>query len=342
MTEVVGGGVVLAVAAALWLVYLMPTWMSRRQYTSTERNAVRLQQTLRILAETSEVPREVRLEATARNVAAQQRVLRGAQERSRLEEKAAEALRRAEQLNAEAAAADAATAARAAEQRVRAAAERAALAARAAARAGADTRRRVRRARALSSLVLLASFSGAAVGGAQLAVGASALLLILGAVGTVAALLTLSALARTERSTRESISGVVDASVSVSKSGQSFVPVEWAESKPAPVSGWTPQPLPRPLYMQRGSAAAHTLDTAAAAAGLREASAEAERARRAAALSPKVTPISRPRPLIGAPIAAAIANTEPNRFASMGVIGEAAPGQTTDLDAVLRRRRATA
>lgn len=341
MTEVMGGGVVLAVAAALWLVYLMPTWMSRRQYTSTERNAVRLQQTLRILAETSEVPRAVRLEATARNVAAQQRVLRGAQERSRLEAKTAEALQRAEQLNAEAAAADAAAVARAAEQRVRAAAERAAVAARAAARAGADTRRRVRRARALTSLVLFVSILVVAVGGAQIALGASVLPLLLGAVGTVAALLTLSSLARTAASTRESL-GAVDAAVSVNPAAQEFVPVEWAEAKLAPAAGWTPQPLPRPLYMQRGSAAAHTLATAAAAAGLREASAEAERAQRAAQLRPSVTPITRPRPARSTPAVASIATTEPSKFASMGVIGEAAPGQTTDLDAVLRRRRATA
>lgn len=46
----------LAVAALLWMVYLVPTWFKRREYLTTERNAVRLQQTLRVLAETEEIP----------------------------------------------------------------------------------------------------------------------------------------------------------------------------------------------------------------------------------------------------------------------------------------------
>jgi hypothetical protein len=64
-----GGGIMLAIAAALWLVYLMPTWLRRREYLATERNAVRLQQTIRVLAETSEVPAPVRAEMRARRAA---------------------------------------------------------------------------------------------------------------------------------------------------------------------------------------------------------------------------------------------------------------------------------
>ena len=56
-----GGGLVLALVAVLWLVYLVPTWQRRREYLATERNAVRLQQTLRILAQTAELPEEVRV-----------------------------------------------------------------------------------------------------------------------------------------------------------------------------------------------------------------------------------------------------------------------------------------
>ena len=48
-----GGGIMLAIAAVLWLVYLLPTWLRRREYLATERNAVRLQQTIRVLAETA-------------------------------------------------------------------------------------------------------------------------------------------------------------------------------------------------------------------------------------------------------------------------------------------------
>lgn len=61
-----GGGVMLAIAAVLWLVYLLPTWLRRREYLATERNAVRLQQTIRVLAETAEVPAPVRTELLVR------------------------------------------------------------------------------------------------------------------------------------------------------------------------------------------------------------------------------------------------------------------------------------
>ncbi|WP_414172039.1 hypothetical protein [Clavibacter tessellarius] len=74
------GGIIIALSAVLWLAYLLPTWLHRRQYMATERNAVRLQQTLRILAETAEVPDAVRAETSARSVVEQQRALRRAAE----------------------------------------------------------------------------------------------------------------------------------------------------------------------------------------------------------------------------------------------------------------------
>jgi hypothetical protein len=52
----IGGGLMLAVAAVLWMVYLIPSWLKRREYLSTERNAVRLQQTIRVLSETADLP----------------------------------------------------------------------------------------------------------------------------------------------------------------------------------------------------------------------------------------------------------------------------------------------
>ena len=76
--QVLGGGVIVLVAALLWLVYLLPSWASRRQYDAAERNAVRLNQALRVLAETSETPEEVRLELNARTALAQQRLARRA------------------------------------------------------------------------------------------------------------------------------------------------------------------------------------------------------------------------------------------------------------------------
>ncbi|WP_050993001.1 hypothetical protein [Salinibacterium sp. PAMC 21357] len=65
----IGGGVMIALAAGLWLVYLVPNWFKNREYLATERNAVRLQQTIRVLAQTSELPEEVRAEAVARRAA---------------------------------------------------------------------------------------------------------------------------------------------------------------------------------------------------------------------------------------------------------------------------------
>lgn len=73
-----GGGVIVLVAVVLWLVYLLPSWHSRHLYNASERNAVRLNQALRVLAETSETPGEVHLELNARTAAAQQRLARRA------------------------------------------------------------------------------------------------------------------------------------------------------------------------------------------------------------------------------------------------------------------------
>ncbi|MCS5721036.1 hypothetical protein N1028_02135 [Herbiconiux sp. CPCC 203407] len=75
-TDWLSGGFIIALAAVLWLAYLLPSWFRSRQYLATERNAVRLQQTLRILAETAELPQEVRVEANARAIAEQERILK--------------------------------------------------------------------------------------------------------------------------------------------------------------------------------------------------------------------------------------------------------------------------
>lgn len=70
-----------AVAAGLWFLYLVPTWIRRREYLATERTATRLQQTMRILAETAEIPESVRVAATARDAARAERLLRTQQRR---------------------------------------------------------------------------------------------------------------------------------------------------------------------------------------------------------------------------------------------------------------------
>lgn len=71
---VLSGGVIVLVAVLLWMLYLLPSWRGRYQYNASERNAVRLNQALRVLAETSETPDEVRLELNARTALAQQKL----------------------------------------------------------------------------------------------------------------------------------------------------------------------------------------------------------------------------------------------------------------------------
>ena len=77
-----GTAIMLAVAAVLWFLYLVPTWLRRREYLATERTATRLQQTIRVMAETAELPEPVRIAATAREAARQERLLRAEQRRA--------------------------------------------------------------------------------------------------------------------------------------------------------------------------------------------------------------------------------------------------------------------
>lgn len=63
-----GTTVLLLIAAALWLVYLVPLWIKRSEYYATERNAARLGQTLRLLANTTEASAEIKAELRARAI----------------------------------------------------------------------------------------------------------------------------------------------------------------------------------------------------------------------------------------------------------------------------------
>lgn len=76
---VLSGGVIVLVAVLLWMLYLLPSWRGRFQYNAAERNAVRLNQALRVLAETSETPGEVRFELNARTALAQQKLAKRVQ-----------------------------------------------------------------------------------------------------------------------------------------------------------------------------------------------------------------------------------------------------------------------
>ncbi|MGV2985702.1 hypothetical protein ACNPNP_18570 [Microbacterium sp. AGC85] len=93
---VLSGGVIVLVAVLLWMLYLLPSWRGRYQYNAAERNAVRLNQALRVLAETSETPAEVHLELNARTAHAQQKLAK----RLQSEKEAVELVRLREELAA--------------------------------------------------------------------------------------------------------------------------------------------------------------------------------------------------------------------------------------------------
>jgi hypothetical protein len=324
-SEVLGGGVMVAVAAALWVTYLMPTWARRRQYLATERNAVRLQQTLRILAETSEIPQEVRVETNARGVSAQQKLLAQAEEDARIAAKAA---------------GDAATAAR------RAAVLRA-TAARPKSLTPAGKAKRLRAMRALSSLLLLIGLVFTVVGATLVSAGTwtflvAGLAAALVAVTTLSRLATVNRAARTPRAAADAASAGTAGRLPAGSRGQRFEPVHFEEAPAAQPTPWTPQPLPKPLHLSPGSIAQAAMASVDAAAQLRQAATEAELQRRARAMAEaiapsEVTPITRPV-VARAAAAKAAPPAAPSRFANMGIIGDTEPGMT-DLDDVLRRRR---
>ncbi|AWB89866.1 hypothetical protein [Homoserinimonas hongtaonis] len=346
--EGLSSSVVIAIAAVLWLVYLVPTWFRRREYLSTERNAVRLQQTLRILAETAEVPDEIRVENSTRSVAEREKFMHREMQRTRAIESAQRA-------------ADARAAARTLAE------TRPAIAAQVARSSLAS--RRLRRSRLITTLVLVASIIGLVFGVAQVAAGAGVAMVIGSAVVALGAGVLLRQLAAVSTA-RAQLAAEVQAAPRVSTPVADF----WQQPAEAQVrqsEGWVPTQLPKPLYLSRPEApavprvsfseaaarlarpvgdraeagatsaaerpAAPQLD---AAAQLRDASERSENALReaqqqTARITPRIEDADAARSASKTPAVSAV----PSRFAQMGVIGEVelAP---TDLDEALRRRRA--
>lgn len=299
--EGLSSSVVIVLAAVLWLVYLIPTWLRRREYLSTERNAVRLQQTLRIMAETAEVPDQVRIEATTRNVAAQEKILQREMQRT-------QAIARAQ---------DAAVARAAARQLAETGPAIAASVA-----PSSLASRRLRRSRGMTTVALLAALVAIGFGIGQAAIGGGAVLLVAGAVigiGAVALLVQINQVSNARAQLAQTVQParvveVFDAETPVAR-------------QQAVRTSWTPIPMPKPLYLSRAEAAPVQQQRvqASTAAQLQEAAAKAERALRAA--QQQATPISRPEPVAA------------NRFARMGIVEVDEPN-TPNLDEVLRRRRA--
>jgi hypothetical protein len=265
--QIWGGGVIVLVAVALWMLYLLPSWHSRHQYNAAERNAVRLNQALRVLAETSETPEEVRLELNARTALAQQRLAR----RSLAEREQAELAQARAELEA----------ARAKAAAEREDAERAAAASRA---LPAARRARARKRARLTATTFVMLGLAIAGGGTWtlLATGTQILLWVGGGI-VLAGIVVLHRMSRVAAR-----SGVRVAAVPrVAEVQDVALPVSEAPAT------WQPRPLPRPLASSAGSRAAAVLDGAAARQALREAALEEAKRERAAKVAPPSIAVAR-------------------------------------------------
>lgn len=265
-----GGGAIIAFAAVLWLLYLTPTWLRRREYLRTERTAVRLQQTLRVLAETAEVPDEVRAEVSARSVAEQHRALRESARR-------AESVARPREAKAERVLARSGRGPREPRSRALAVSDIAAA--------------RLRRSRVLATNILVVGITLTGWGVSDVAAGGGLEFL---AAGLVVAFLAVALLQRasTVAAAHRAVSAV-DQAVVVPEESRSFS--EWQEAEPSRPT-WTPVPLPKPRYLDQQKAVAPTpavRDDMAIAASLRAAAQRADDALRAAHAAPEVAALDR-------------------------------------------------
>lgn len=301
----VGTAVMLGVAALLWFLYLVPTWLRRREYLATERTATRLQQTIRVMAETAEVPDAVRVGLTAREAARQERLLRAEQRRAD-----ALAIRRAAEVR----------------RTTPAPISRTAAAPRTAA-VDPDVlrRRRMRRTRAAASLLMIAATVAGIVQITLIATTGFSLGAFFVLVGAVAgAGVAIAAQRRLDARTMPR---------AAAPRARTAVQVPDAVSRPTTrvAATWTPVETPKPLYLSRPAPELRPRPDLEEA--LRHAVAESEANLRAAHAAPEVA--SMPAP---APAPSRFAPAKPSRFARMGRLDPALT-ETPDLDEVLRRRR---
>jgi hypothetical protein len=314
------GGIIIALSAVLWLAYLLPTWLHRRQYMATERNAVRLQQTLRILAETAEVPDAVRAETNARSVVEQQRALR----------------RAAEEAEAAARARDAA-------------AQRALPKVAPVSATSPSAATRLRRSRLAATAVLAIALVGVIAGIAQVAGAGAWTLLVISSLATFASLAFLQRMSQVAAARRLQTpearpmprTGFTDFHEAAAPTAEPVAEREEGES-------WTPVPVPKPLYLSRSQAPGPRPGAGNAprtplspVEEMRRAAAESEETLRRAHLEPEVARLSAEEAAAAsaAPAAPAARTAPVSRFSRMGIVDDAEPGMG-DLDEVLRRRRA--
>lgn len=316
---VFGGGVIFVVAALLWAAVLVPSWVRRREFKSAEQNALRLQRTLRVLAETAEVPTEVRVEATAREALAHERLLRTAQRQQEAERKTQLAEARAAQLRAE----------MRAQQMKR---KQAALV-----RSAKLRRPVVRRVRSFAALVFVLASVAVPVGVGLALAGLGPVVLLAGLAAAVAAL---------------------GALVLLAPGRVKHVEIEAEHLEPRAVSV-PAVPVAAHDTAEDRAAAAHAAAQAAAAARIERArimtraraSAPVQQAREnrldsillqeaSGAAVPAAAPAVAvaPAPATATASVPAAGKAASNPFSQMGVIGDTSDGML-DLDAVLRTRR---
>lgn len=345
MESGIGSGIMIALAAGLWLVYLVPTWLRRNEYLATERNALRLQQTLRVLAETAEIPATVRAETTARSVAEHQRALkielaqRAAVDKARAT--AAARLRASEipmPVTVPAPTLSASSSRPASSGPASDVAAPVARGPRPATTGVAPSRavgRRIRRVRGITTIVLFLSIVAAVVQGILMAATgvAAGSFAVLG-FSAVAAVTSVALLSRLASVTR---ARVVEP-VRVAPVARRVTMSEPKAAEPTVSAKWTPVPLPKPLYLSKSNANAVGFDLAAVRAQLAEAAAFAEREQRAAAIAAVDAPGVAPLTARSTGVVPAAVSRTPSRFAAMGIVEELDSARP-DLDEVLRRRR---
>lgn len=340
---VFGGGLIFVVAALLWAAVLVPSWVRRREFRAAEQNALRLQRTLRVLAETAEVPTEVRVEATAREALAQERLLRTAQKRQEAERKAALTEARTEQIQAE----------MRAQQMKR---KQAAVV-----RSAKLRRPMVRRVRSLAALVLMLSLMAVLIGAGTLIAGLGPAVLVSAFAAAVGALGVLVLLApgrvkhveiEAERVVPKArrapvvtapATETVDRSVEAHAAAQAAAAARIARAKAmararAEGGAAAMQNQPESMLLERSDATGTVAAAAASAAPGTPAApaATAATAPPAATAAPSAEQMERVKAQARA-AAAEVAASE--RLRQMGVIGDTSDG-ALDLDAVLKNRRA--
>lgn len=320
-----GSGALLALAAVLWLVYLVPSWLRRNEYLATERNALRLQQTIRVLAETTEVPIAIRTDTSARSIAVHQRSLRQQQQLT-------DAVNRAQ----------AAAAARSHAQMI--VQNQPAFAHVVASRSSAV--RRLRRTRAATALILLASlitfFSQATLMMTTGVAAAAPTVLTIAAVAAASTFLFLGRLTAISRVRARAARNGAIAVHARRPSANSAEPVQPAlQQRPR---AWTPVAIPKPLYLSREVIENPAFDQQSTVAELQDAAQRSDQALRSTQSPPVSRPMALPETETTTETAdrpTRVAVTAANRFAAMGFVNPD-NSATPNLDEVLRRRRQAA